>query len=112
MLTAALNDARFRLNSRDISIPGAELLRQNFSNVPIVKGFAFEGVANRNSLGYLKEYGLPEDLPTTLRGSKFNVVRTRSGAADEFPFRQPFVTLALLARSTSSSRWASSASTL
>lgn len=70
MLTAALNDARFRLNSRDISIPGAKLLSQNFANVPIVKGFAFEGVANRNSLGYLKEYGLPADLPTILRGSE------------------------------------------
>lgn len=71
VLTAALNDARFRLNSREVSIPGAKLLSQNFADVPIVNGFAFEGVANRNSLGYLKEYGLPEDLPTILRGSEF-----------------------------------------
>lgn len=74
VLTAALNDARFRLNSRDISIPGAKLLSQNFTNVPIVKGFAFEGVANRNSLGYLKEYGLPDDLPTILRGSEWSAL--------------------------------------
>nr|CRX79225.1 hypothetical protein ls5931a1_00038 [Leucosporidium scottii] len=69
VLTAALNDARFRLNSREVLIPGAKLLSQNFAEVPIVAGFAFEGVANRNSLGYLKEYGLPEDLPTILRGT-------------------------------------------
>ncbi|KAI5481105.1 alpha-aminoadipic semialdehyde synthase [Pseudohyphozyma bogoriensis] len=69
VLTAALNDAKFRVNSKEVSIPGKDLLRSSFSNVPIIKGFNFEGVANRNSVGYLEEYGLPADLPTILRGT-------------------------------------------
>lgn len=77
MLTAALNDAKFRLNGSDIEIPGRQLLSSNFSDVPIVRGFAFEGVANRNSLGYLEEYGLPQDLPTILRGSECDHTQLR-----------------------------------
>ncbi|KAK4052299.1 hypothetical protein OIO90_004380 [Microbotryomycetes sp. JL221] len=69
VLTAALNDATFRLDSRQVDIPGQQLLKSHFSSVPIVRGFSFEGVANRNSLGYLEEYGLPRDLPTILRGT-------------------------------------------
>ncbi|GAA5862042.1 hypothetical protein JCM8547_001567 [Rhodosporidiobolus lusitaniae] len=69
VLTAALNPASFRLSSRPISIPGPQLLSQYFPSVPILPGFNFEGVANRNSLPYLKEYGLEEDLPTILRGT-------------------------------------------
>ena len=37
--------------------------------MPLLRGFAFEGVANRDSLSYLPEYGLPSDLPTILRGT-------------------------------------------
>lgn len=76
VLTAALNSATFRLNSREFSIPGERLLSSNFVDVPIVRGFAFEGVANRNSLKYLGEYGLPDDLPTILRGSEFAFLRS------------------------------------
>ncbi|KAK4048433.1 hypothetical protein OIV83_004779 [Microbotryomycetes sp. JL201] len=69
VLSAALNDATFRLNSRQVSFPGTRLLKSHFSSVPILRGFSFEGVANRNSLGYLEEYGLPSNLPTILRGT-------------------------------------------
>ncbi|GAA5827914.1 hypothetical protein JCM11251_007729 [Rhodosporidiobolus azoricus] len=69
VLTAALNSASFRLNSRQIDIPGPKLLQQHFSSVPILPGFAFEGVANRNSVAYLPQYGLEEELPTILRGT-------------------------------------------
>ncbi|BGP19894.1 hypothetical protein JCM10213_008632 [Rhodosporidiobolus nylandii] len=69
VLTAALNPASFRLNSREIDIPGAQLLQQHFPSVPILPGFAFEGVANRNSLAYLPQYGLEDNLPTILRGT-------------------------------------------
>ena len=34
-----------------------------------MRGFAFEGVPNRDSVSYLKEYGLRKDLPTILRGT-------------------------------------------
>ncbi|KAM0745747.1 hypothetical protein T439DRAFT_318945 [Meredithblackwellia eburnea MCA 4105] len=69
VLTAATNSALFRLNQRDVSIAGADLLTSSFSKVPIIRGFQLEGLANRNSLQYLSEYGLPEDLPTVLRGT-------------------------------------------
>lgn len=68
VLTAALNDATYRLDSKDVSIPGSDLLVSNFPSV-VIGHMAFEGVANRNSLSYLKEYGLDSDLPTILRGT-------------------------------------------
>ncbi|BGO95319.1 hypothetical protein JCM10020v2_007033 [Rhodotorula toruloides] len=69
VLTAALNSASFRLSGRNISIPGSDLLRLNFPTVRLIRGFAFEGVANRDSLAYLPQYGLDRDLPTILRGT-------------------------------------------
>ncbi|GAA5929635.1 hypothetical protein JCM1841_004254, partial [Sporobolomyces salmonicolor] len=69
VLAAALNSASFRINGRDVDIDGTDLLRQNFKSVPILRGFALEGIANRNSLAYLPQYGLPDDLPTILRGT-------------------------------------------
>ncbi|BGP35159.1 hypothetical protein JCM10296v2_006989 [Rhodotorula toruloides] len=69
VLTAAVNSASFRLSGRNISIPGPDLLRLNFPQVPLIRGFAFEGVANRDSLAYLPQYGLDKDLPTILRGT-------------------------------------------
>lgn len=68
-MTAALNSAKFRLDSKEITIPGADLLAQGFPSVPILRGFNLEGVANRDSLSYLPQYSLPEDLPTILRGT-------------------------------------------
>ncbi|GAA5979312.1 hypothetical protein JCM11641_001991 [Rhodosporidiobolus odoratus] len=69
VLTAATNSATFRLNGREMSIPGPQLLQQHFPSVPIFPGFSFEGLANRNSLAYLPQYGLKDDLPTILRGT-------------------------------------------
>ncbi|GAA6018952.1 hypothetical protein JCM8202_000615 [Rhodotorula sphaerocarpa] len=69
VLTAALNAAKFRLSGREIAIPGPELLRENFPRLPLLRGLALEGVANRDSIGYIPQYGLPEDLPTILRGT-------------------------------------------
>lgn len=69
MLTAALNSAKFRIQGQEISIPGKDLLIRNFDSVPIIKGFNLEGVANRDSIKYLAEYGLQEDLGTILRGT-------------------------------------------
>ncbi|KAK4705519.1 alpha-aminoadipic semialdehyde synthase, partial [Phenoliferia sp. Uapishka_3] len=69
VLTAALNPASFRLSSNHHSISSSNLLSSYFPTVPIIRGFALEGLANRDSLPYLKEYGLPEDIGTILRGT-------------------------------------------
>lgn len=69
VLTAALNPALFRLNGVDISIPSQDLLKSTFHDVPIIKGFKFQGIANRDSISYLKEYGLRKDLKTIIRGT-------------------------------------------
>ncbi|GAA6037577.1 hypothetical protein JCM8097_006122 [Rhodosporidiobolus ruineniae] len=69
VLTAALNPATFRLNSREVSISARDLLQRHFPSVPILPGFSFEGVANRDSVSYLPEYGLEDDLPTIMRGT-------------------------------------------
>lgn len=37
--------------------------------MPILRGFNLEGVANRDSLSYLSQYSLPDNLPTILRGT-------------------------------------------
>lgn len=68
-MTAALNAASFRLAGREVSIAGPNLLRDNFPTLPLLRGLALEGVANRDSLGYLSQYRLPSDLPTILRGT-------------------------------------------
>ena len=53
------------------SIPGSELLKQRFSRVNIMPGFALEGLANRNSLDYADMYGLGsvDQLDTMFRGT-------------------------------------------
>lgn len=68
-MTAALNAASFRLSGREVSIAGPDLLRENFPSLPLLRGLALEGVANRDSLSYLSQYRLPSDLPTILRGT-------------------------------------------
>lgn len=52
-----------------MAIPGPNLLKENFPRLPLLRGLALEGVANRDSLSYLPQYGLPADLPTILRGT-------------------------------------------
>ncbi|KAL1918036.1 uncharacterized protein VTP21DRAFT_3302 [Calcarisporiella thermophila] len=71
VLTAALNEARFRMNGRNHVIAGKDLLKSHFSDVPIIPGFAFEGLANRNSLPYAETYGLGDvsQMDTMFRGT-------------------------------------------
>ncbi|CAG8612807.1 10909_t:CDS:10, partial [Funneliformis mosseae] len=58
VLTAALNDAKFWMNGKHQEISGRDLLKYHFPTVPIYPGFAFEGLANRDSLSYINTYGL------------------------------------------------------
>ncbi|OLY78677.1 Alpha-aminoadipic semialdehyde synthase, mitochondrial [Smittium mucronatum] len=70
VLTAGLNPAKFLLNKEMIEIKGDDLLERNFKNVPLFKGFSFEGLANRDSLSYIDVYGLNfKDLDSMLRGT-------------------------------------------
>ncbi|GAA5862039.1 hypothetical protein JCM3774_006149 [Rhodotorula dairenensis] len=69
VLTAALNAASFRISGREVSIAGPDLLRENFPSLPLLRGLALEGVANRDSVSYLSQYRLPSNLPTILRGT-------------------------------------------
>ncbi|KAH8555677.1 Saccharopine dehydrogenase-domain-containing protein [Umbelopsis sp. PMI_123] len=72
VLTAGGNDATFLMNGRTYQIPGVDLLKEHFSSVPVpTKGFAFEGVANRDSLSYIETYklGSIKDMDTMFRGT-------------------------------------------
>ena len=53
------------------NIPGSDLLKNHFPNVPIYNGFAFEGLANRDSLTYVDTYGLApiENKQAMFRGT-------------------------------------------
>ncbi|OAJ37405.1 saccharopine dehydrogenase [Batrachochytrium dendrobatidis JEL423] len=70
VLLAGLNSAKFKMDGKVHNIPGSELMKNVF-NVPIFKGFAFEGVANRDSLVYTDLYNLGdlEDLDSMFRGT-------------------------------------------
>ncbi|KAI8929038.1 Saccharopine dehydrogenase-domain-containing protein [Entophlyctis helioformis] len=70
VLLAGLNPAKFKRDGRIVEIPGDQLLH-NAVDVPIFKGFAFEGLANRDSLKYTDLYNLGriEDLDTMFRGT-------------------------------------------
>lgn len=70
VLLAGLNPATFKKDGKIIEIPGHQLLA-NSQDVSIFNGFAFEGLANRNSLGYVDQYklGKLEDVETMFRGT-------------------------------------------
>jgi alpha-aminoadipic semialdehyde synthase len=52
-----------------VTVEGTDLLKSAI-NVPIMKGFAIEGYANRDSLKYISLYNLnPEKLRTMFRGT-------------------------------------------
>ncbi len=69
VLLAGLNSAKFKRNGLLITTPGTELLA-NAVDVPIFKGFSFEGLANRDSLSYINTYQLdPIHLETMFRGT-------------------------------------------
>ena len=69
VLTAATNDARFRLGGVDHAIAGEDLLSRTFVDVPAVPTLALEAIANRDSLAYAEPYGLSEKIPTLMRGT-------------------------------------------
>ncbi|CAE6438833.1 unnamed protein product [Rhizoctonia solani] len=71
LLSAALNPARFKLAGKHIDIPGNELLESYFPEVPLSKGFALEGLANRDSLGYAETYkfGNVDGMRSLFRGT-------------------------------------------
>ncbi|CAE6481146.1 unnamed protein product [Rhizoctonia solani] len=71
LLSAALNPARFKLAGKHIEIPGNELLESYFPEVPLSKGFALEGLANRDSLGYTETYkfGNVDGMRSLFRGT-------------------------------------------
>ncbi|KAI8972025.1 Saccharopine dehydrogenase-domain-containing protein [Mycotypha africana] len=72
VLTASGNDAIYWSNGEEKRIAGADLLKNHF---PLVQtpyaGFVFEGLANRNSLGYADIYGLGDvtKMDTMFRGT-------------------------------------------
>ncbi|KAG6372697.1 Saccharopine dehydrogenase-domain-containing protein [Boletus reticuloceps] len=71
VLNAALNSARFKLNEETVEIPGENVLRHYFPDLPISNDLNLEGIANRDSLPYADTYGLGKlnDLRTVLRGT-------------------------------------------
>lgn len=58
VLTASQNDAHYKLDGVEHTVPGSELLAKNFPNVELWKGLKLEGLANRDSIPYAAKYGL------------------------------------------------------
>ncbi|CAL1702401.1 unnamed protein product [Somion occarium] len=71
VLSAALNSARFKLWDQVQEIPGRDLLKERFPNLPISDVLKLEGIANRDSLPYRETYDLgPLDgIRTLFRGT-------------------------------------------
>ncbi|MBW0508035.1 hypothetical protein O181_047750 [Austropuccinia psidii MF-1] len=78
VLEAMGNSARFRLDGKEYKINGEDLMNQTFRGIgaAIFDGkfkegsIALEGLANRDSLGYINQYGLQDEgLETMLRGT-------------------------------------------
>ena len=69
VLTAGLNSAKFRRDGGLVEIEGKDLLKSAI-DVPIFKGYAFEGLANRDSIAYIDTYKLdPKQLKGMFRGT-------------------------------------------
>ncbi|KAJ8521319.1 hypothetical protein ONZ45_g1975 [Pleurotus djamor] len=71
VLSAATNSARYKLNNQVWSIPGENILKSYFPDIPITDQFDLEGIANRDSLPYLDTYNLGkvDGIRTVLRGT-------------------------------------------
>ncbi|KAJ2716097.1 hypothetical protein H4R19_000832, partial [Coemansia spiralis] len=70
VMTAGLNAARFKINKEVREIPSGGLFRAKFGQVPLFPGFAFEGLANRDSLQYADVYGLKlDEMDSMFRGT-------------------------------------------
>ena len=85
VLTAALNPAQYKLDNTIHSIPGDDLLKSHFPSVPLWKGLALEGLANRDSLPYADKYGMGQvgDLKNLFRGT-LRYVTEKSGADERY----------------------------
>jgi alpha-aminoadipic semialdehyde synthase len=68
VLLAALNSAVYRKDGKEVRIPSENLLL-SAQTVDIYQGFAFEGIANRDSLSYIHQYGLSPNINTMFRGT-------------------------------------------
>ena len=69
VLAATSNPAKYLENSKTITIDGAYLLK-SAKDVSVMKGFAIEGYANRDSLKYISSYNLDSfTLKTMFRGT-------------------------------------------
>lgn len=66
-----IHPSKINLSLQMHHVPGKELLSSYFPSVPIMPGFALEGLANRNSIPYAEEYNLGplESLETVFRGT-------------------------------------------
>ncbi|WVQ72546.1 hypothetical protein IAR50_002103 [Cryptococcus sp. DSM 104548] len=71
VLTAAQNDAMFKLDGKNDTIPGDRLLERHFPDVKLWDGLELEGLANRDSIPYAAKYGLGpvEELTDLFRGT-------------------------------------------
>ncbi|GBE85762.1 predicted protein [Sparassis crispa] len=71
VLTAASNDAKFKLRGKVVEIEGEELLQEFVPDLPISNVLKFEGIANRDSLPYADVYGLQplSGIRTLFRGT-------------------------------------------
>jgi hypothetical protein len=81
VLTAALNPASYKLDDKLHTVPGDQLLASHFADVPLWKGLALEGLANRDSLPYAEKYGMGQvsELKNLFRGTLRYVVYLLSG---------------------------------
>lgn len=54
-----------------LEIPGKDILKSHFPNLPVSEVLRLEGIANRDSIPYADTYDLGriEDLRTVLRGT-------------------------------------------
>jgi saccharopine dehydrogenase (NADP+, L-glutamate forming) len=67
VLSAVSNDALYLRSGETKSIPG-DVLLSSMRDVTLTSELELKGYANRNSLGYQKDYGIPE-VQTLLRGT-------------------------------------------
>nr|XP_019010907.1 alpha-aminoadipic semialdehyde synthase [Kwoniella pini CBS 10737]OCF49688.1 alpha-aminoadipic semialdehyde synthase [Kwoniella pini CBS 10737] len=60
VLTAAQNDAHYKIDNEIVKIQGNELLSKHFPVVKLWPELQLEGLANRDSIPYAEKYGLGE----------------------------------------------------
>ncbi|KAI0942460.1 hypothetical protein AcW1_003090 [Taiwanofungus camphoratus] len=71
VLSAAMNDARFKIMDVERNVTGNDLVRRHIPDLPISTALRFEGLPNRDSLPYASVYGLDpvQDIRTIFRGT-------------------------------------------